>query len=107
MCGCFISQCVDQDTPQMDNHKIDTIESFTDQLFEKWFPDADVQSNQTLLVLDSVTNNSAIRLSWVDVAALRRITSPSGSSRPKAVTVGIWGATVVISGVSVGLRVGR
>lgn len=39
----------------------ETIESFADQLFEKWFPDADAQANQTLLVLDSLTNTSAIR----------------------------------------------
>ena len=39
----------------------ETIESFTEQLFEKWFPAEDVATNQTLLVLDSVTNNSAIR----------------------------------------------
>lgn len=47
----------------------ETIESFTDQLFEKWFPDADAQSNQTLLVLDSITNNSAIR-TGADVKAV-------------------------------------
>lgn len=39
----------------------ETIESFADQLFEKWFPDADAQAHQTLLVLDSLTNTSAIR----------------------------------------------
>ena len=39
----------------------ETIDSFADQLFEKWFPDAEAQANQTLLVLDSLTNNSAIR----------------------------------------------
>jgi len=39
----------------------ETIDSFTDQLFEKWFPTAEAQANQVLVVLDSVTNNSAIR----------------------------------------------
>ena len=47
----------------------ETIESFADQLFEKWFPDADAQANQTLLILDSLTNNSAIR-TGTDVKAL-------------------------------------
>jgi len=39
----------------------ETIESFTQDLFEKWFPTAEEQSHQVLLVLDVVTNNSAIR----------------------------------------------
>lgn len=46
-------------------HRLDygeTIQSFTDQLFEKWFPTAEAQANQTLLVLDNVTNNTAIRI---------------------------------------------
>ncbi|MBW4487359.1 MAG: TPM domain-containing protein [Trichocoleus desertorum ATA4-8-CV12] len=34
---------------------------FTNKLFEKWFPTPEVQANQTLLVLDKVTNQSAIR----------------------------------------------
>jgi uncharacterized protein len=45
-------------------HRLDygeTIQSFTDQLFEQWFPTPEVQANQTLLVLDNVTNNVAIR----------------------------------------------
>ena len=45
-------------------HRLDygeTIESFTDKLFEKWFPTPEAQANQTLLVLDTVTNTSAIR----------------------------------------------
>lgn len=47
----------------------ETIESFADQLFEKWFPDAEAQAHQTLLVLDSLTNNSAIR-TGTDVKAV-------------------------------------
>jgi len=39
----------------------ETIDSFTEKLFEKWFPTADQQTNQVLMVLDSVTNNVAIR----------------------------------------------
>jgi len=39
----------------------DTIETFTDKLFTTWFNNPETQANQTLLVLDTVTNNSAIR----------------------------------------------
>lgn len=39
----------------------ETIESFTDKLFESWFPDSQSQANQALLALDSVTNNAAVR----------------------------------------------
>jgi len=45
-------------------HRLDygeTIQSFTDKLFEQWFPTPEAQANQTLLVLDNVTNNVAIR----------------------------------------------
>jgi uncharacterized protein len=34
---------------------------FTNKLFEKWFPTPEAQANQTLLVLDKVTNQAAIR----------------------------------------------
>lgn len=36
-------------------------EGFAQKLFEKWFPTAEAQANQTLLVLDKVSNHSAIR----------------------------------------------
>lgn len=39
----------------------DTIESFTNKLFETWFPNSEEQSNQTLLVIDTLSNNAAIR----------------------------------------------
>ena len=45
-------------------HRLDygeTIETFANQLFEKWFPAEANQSNQVLLVLDTVTNTTAIR----------------------------------------------
>jgi len=45
-------------------HRLDygeTIESFTESLFKNWFPTPETQANQILLVLDDVTNNSAIR----------------------------------------------
>jgi len=44
-------------------HRLDygeTIDSFTTQLFEKWFPTPEDQANQVLLVLDTVTNTTAI-----------------------------------------------
>ncbi|WP_017662221.1 photosystem II repair protein Psb32 [Baaleninema simplex] len=40
----------------------ETIESFTNALFEKWFPTPEAQANQVLLALDVVTNNAAIRV---------------------------------------------
>lgn len=39
----------------------ETPESFTQQLFEKWFPTPEAQANQSLLVIDTVTNGTAIR----------------------------------------------
>ncbi|MEL6164540.1 MAG: TPM domain-containing protein [Cyanobacteria bacterium J06628_3] len=38
----------------------ETPESFTKDLFEKWFPSEEAQANQTLLMIDSVTNGTAI-----------------------------------------------
>lgn len=40
----------------------ETIDTFTSALFEKWFPTAEAQANQTLLVIDTLTNNSAIAI---------------------------------------------
>lgn len=45
-------------------HRLDygvTIEDFTQQLFQKWFPTPEAQVNQVLLVLDNVTNTTAIQ----------------------------------------------
>lgn len=39
----------------------ETIDSFADSLFESWYPTPEAQSHQTLLVLDTLTNNLAIR----------------------------------------------
>ncbi|MBE9006459.1 TPM domain-containing protein [Fortiea sp. LEGE XX443] len=47
----------------------ETPESFTKGLFEKWFPTKKAQANQTLLVLDTVTNGTAI-LSGDEVKSL-------------------------------------
>ncbi|MGH1392503.1 MAG: photosystem II repair protein Psb32 [Trichormus sp.] len=38
----------------------ETPETFAKALFEKWFPTPETQANQTLLVLDTVTNGTAI-----------------------------------------------
>ncbi|MBF2073917.1 MAG: TPM domain-containing protein [Synechococcales cyanobacterium C42_A2020_086] len=46
-------------------HRLDygeTIDSFTDKLFETWYPTPEAQANQVLLVLDNVTNTAAIRV---------------------------------------------
>jgi uncharacterized protein len=39
----------------------DTIATFTDKLFETWFPTKEAQANQTLLVMDTLSNNVTIR----------------------------------------------
>lgn len=38
----------------------ETPETFAKALFEKWFPTKEAQANQTLLVIDTVTNGTAI-----------------------------------------------
>jgi uncharacterized protein len=38
----------------------ETIDSFTQQLFDRWYATPESQANQTLLVIDSLTNNTAI-----------------------------------------------
>jgi len=38
----------------------ETPESFTKALFEKWFPTKEAQANQAILMIDTVTNGSAI-----------------------------------------------
>jgi len=45
-------------------HRLDyeeTAETFVNQLFEKWFPTPEAQANQVLLVIDNLTNDTAIR----------------------------------------------
>jgi len=39
----------------------ETAETFTNKLFEKWFPTPETQANQTLLVIDTLTNTTGIR----------------------------------------------
>jgi uncharacterized protein len=47
----------------------DTIQTFTDKLFKKWFTTAAEQANQTLIVLDNVTNTIGIQ-TGTDVQAI-------------------------------------
>lgn len=45
-------------------HRLDyeeTAQSFTEQLFQTWFPTPEAQANQVLLVMDNVTNNTGIQ----------------------------------------------
>jgi uncharacterized protein len=39
----------------------DTIQSFTDKVFKKWFPTDELQANNVLVVLDNVTNTIGIQ----------------------------------------------
>ena len=39
----------------------DTIDTLTDGIFQKWYPTSQEQANQTLLVLDTLTNRTAIK----------------------------------------------
>ena len=39
----------------------ETAESFTNKLFEKWFPTPEAQANQTLLVIDTLSSGTALR----------------------------------------------
>jgi uncharacterized protein len=48
----------------------DTAQTFTDKLFERWYPTADAQANQTLLVLDEVTKTVGIRVGDQSAALL-------------------------------------
>lgn len=46
-------------------HRLDygeTPASFADALMEKWFPDPESRANQTILVLDDVTNGAALKV---------------------------------------------
>jgi uncharacterized protein len=40
----------------------ETVQSFTDKLFEQWYPTPEAQAKQTLLVLDEVTKTVGIRV---------------------------------------------
>ncbi|MEM9977235.1 MAG: TPM domain-containing protein [Cyanobacteria bacterium P01_D01_bin.2] len=45
-------------------HRLDygeTAQSFTEQLFDRWFPSPEAGANQTVVVLDDVTNNIGLK----------------------------------------------
>lgn len=53
-------------------HRLDygeTVADFANKLFQKWFPTPEAQANQVMLVLDNVTNTTAIQ-AGADVKAL-------------------------------------
>ncbi len=59
-----LSQKTGQQVRFVTIHRLDygeTVETFADQLFQQWFPTPEAQANQTLLVIDDVTNESTIR----------------------------------------------
>lgn len=39
----------------------ETVDSLVEKIFQNWYPTAEAKTNQTLLVLDTLTNNVAIR----------------------------------------------
>jgi len=39
----------------------DTVDSLAEKIFADWYPSSEAQANQTLIVLDTLTNNIAIR----------------------------------------------
>jgi uncharacterized protein len=69
----------------------DTIQTFTDKLFKKWFPTATEQSAQTLIVLDNVTNTIGIQ---------------TGSETQSALTPAI-AASIISETMSIPLRDGN
>lgn len=71
-------------------HRLDygeTPVSFTDELFEKWFPTSEVQANQTLLVLDTKTNGTAIRTGSQVQSAISDQTAESIASETMQVPI--------------------
>ena len=63
----------------------ETIQTFTDKLFERWYPAAEDQANQVLLVLDEVTKTVGIRVGDEAAALL-----------PEAVATSVAQETVLI-----------
>lgn len=58
-----LSEKTGQDVRYVTIRRLDydeTIDSFTEKLFKQWFPDAESAANKTLVVIDNLTNNSAI-----------------------------------------------
>ena len=55
----------------------DTAQTFTDKLFDRWYPTPESQANQTLLVLDEVTKTVGIRVGDQSAALLDDATATS------------------------------
>ncbi|AZB73760.2 photosystem II repair protein Psb32 [Synechococcus elongatus] len=55
----------------------ETIDSFVSQLFQRWYPSAEQQSNQVLIALDTITNTIGIQ---VGEAAAEQLTPAIASS---------------------------
>jgi len=58
-----LAQGTDQEVRMVAIRRLDygaTVDSLAAEIFKDWYPDAEAQANQTLLVLDTLTNNSAI-----------------------------------------------
>ncbi len=54
-------------------HRLDygeTVQSFADQLLARWFPTAEAQANQTVIVLDDLTNTIGISVGEATAAVL-------------------------------------
>jgi uncharacterized protein len=62
-----------------------TIDGFADELFNSWFPTAEDKANQTLLVVDILTNKTAIRTG----GAVKQILSDEIAKSVAEETVGI------------------
>jgi len=59
-----IAKTTDTEVRLITIHRLDygeTIDTFTEALFKKWFPTPEAQAHQVLVVLDNVTNTTAIR----------------------------------------------
>ncbi|AFZ47157.1 protein of unknown function DUF477 [Cyanobacterium stanieri PCC 7202] len=61
-----------------------TIDSFTDDVFQKWYPTPEEQENQVLLTLDTLTNRSGLRIG----ASLQNLLTPDIAESVVKETVG-------------------
>jgi uncharacterized protein len=55
----------------------ETVQTFTDKLFDRWYPTPADQANQTLIVLDEVTKTVGIRVGEATAAQLDSATATS------------------------------
>ncbi|WP_246564282.1 photosystem II repair protein Psb32 [Leptothoe spongobia] len=67
-----LAEATGQEVRYVTIHRLDygeTAQSFSEQLFKRWFPTAEAGANQTVVVLDDVTNNIGLT-SGEETAAL-------------------------------------